>query len=219
MKIDQIATHLPAVDFVLGGGLVRRGAVLIYGPEGAGKTTLALGMARSIAQSGTRALYISTDRMELGSVLNKFKPYHPERPTVMSAIAHGAIVEAIENDMADVYVVDDVHRICLVSGGSNRPLKQGSPRSIDCACATLKALADKRKVAVIVLGRESSGGGFARPSATHCFDVVLTLRPGPDGATVLAGQKNRFAPMRSVTLAPGLSEIRNAVEAEVKCAS
>ena len=64
--IDFISTGSISIDYALGiGGLPRGRVVEIFGPESSGKTTLALQVARNIAQSGqANALYVCFEHDE-----------------------------------------------------------------------------------------------------------------------------------------------------------
>src|SRR4051812_41811962 len=55
-----LATGIPNLDSILGGGMPSGDLLLLVGPAGSGKTTLALQMAFHTAQAGGRALYVST---------------------------------------------------------------------------------------------------------------------------------------------------------------
>lgn len=56
-----IRSDLPELDELLGGGLVRGGSVLLLGPSGVGKSSLALQYANAAARRGERVAYFSFD--------------------------------------------------------------------------------------------------------------------------------------------------------------
>jgi circadian clock protein KaiC len=53
-------THIPGLDVVLAGGLLKGGAYLICGPAGTGKTTLGNHLAFNHVRAGGKALYTTT---------------------------------------------------------------------------------------------------------------------------------------------------------------
>ena len=58
-KVDSIPTGSFSLDVSTGiGGLPRGRFTEIYGPEGSGKTTLALTMAKNVTLAGGRVLYL-----------------------------------------------------------------------------------------------------------------------------------------------------------------
>lgn len=61
---DFASTGIEGLDDILGGGLVRRRAHLVYGPPGAGKTTLALQFLLNGGHQGETGLYISLSETE-----------------------------------------------------------------------------------------------------------------------------------------------------------
>lgn len=58
---DLFKMHIPSLNWALNGGLPRGQMVHLYGPEGAGKTTLALHIVADIQKQGGRVLYIDAE--------------------------------------------------------------------------------------------------------------------------------------------------------------
>jgi circadian clock protein KaiC len=56
---DRIATGVPGLDPILGGGLVASGVYIVVGEPGAGKTIFANQLCYSQARQGTRCLYVT----------------------------------------------------------------------------------------------------------------------------------------------------------------
>ena len=61
---DTVATGFPGIDRMLGGGLRRRDLVVLGGDVGAGKSSLALGIALRVAARGERAVFLSAEMDE-----------------------------------------------------------------------------------------------------------------------------------------------------------
>ncbi|WP_437578244.1 RAD55 family ATPase [Sorangium sp. So ce887] len=55
-----LGTGIPGLDHVLGGGFFERGMLLVFGPPGAGKTTMVFQMAHHAASAGRQVVYVST---------------------------------------------------------------------------------------------------------------------------------------------------------------
>lgn len=56
-----VSSNVPELDELLGGGLARGGSVLLLGPSGVGKSSLALQYVNAVAMRGERAAYFSFD--------------------------------------------------------------------------------------------------------------------------------------------------------------
>jgi len=62
LSMDAISTGILSLDIALGvGGFPRGRIVEIFGPEGTGKTTLALGAIASVQRHGGKALFVDTE--------------------------------------------------------------------------------------------------------------------------------------------------------------
>ena len=55
--MERLPTHVPGLDLVLDGGLVRGGVYLLGGRPGTGKTTLGNQLAHEHARSGGNVLF------------------------------------------------------------------------------------------------------------------------------------------------------------------
>jgi recombination protein RecA len=63
-ELDVIPTGITSLDASIGvGGIPRARMTEIYGPEGAGKTTLALGICKHANEQGLKVLYIDIENM------------------------------------------------------------------------------------------------------------------------------------------------------------
>jgi recombination protein RecA len=107
-----IATGSPALDAALGVGGIPRGRITeVYGPEGAGKTTLALSVIAQAQQAGGTACFIDTEHAldlawatTLGIDLERLvvcQPEHGEQALQVASLL-------IRSGAVDVLVVDSI---------------------------------------------------------------------------------------------------------------
>ena len=81
--LDKMRTGIPGLDFVLEGGIVRGNSVLVEGPPGSGKTTLAI-----------RTIYEGIVRFEEPAVVITFEEF--PRQIYRESLAHGIDLEKLE---------------------------------------------------------------------------------------------------------------------------
>lgn len=63
-KVEAISTGCLSLDTAIGiGGIPRGMLTMLYGPEGSGKTTIALNAAKVLAQNGGKTLYIEVENL------------------------------------------------------------------------------------------------------------------------------------------------------------
>ena len=114
-KIEVISTGSLALNASIGiGGAPRGRFTVIYGPEGCGKTTIALTMSNNVVKSGGRVLYIdaeimlsySTIELMLGEKIDpsRFVLVHPETAEEALMVAE----DLMKNGEIDLVVIDTV---------------------------------------------------------------------------------------------------------------
>lgn len=65
MPPDRLATGVPALDALLGGGLETDSVTEVYGEGGSGKSALVLHLAGRVARDGRWVLYVDTEGVSL----------------------------------------------------------------------------------------------------------------------------------------------------------
>lgn len=71
----MLETGVPNLDLILGGGIPEGSTLLVAGPAGSGKTTLALQIAFHTASSGQNVVYVSTLSEPPNRILQHIEPF------------------------------------------------------------------------------------------------------------------------------------------------
>jgi circadian clock protein KaiC len=180
---ETLSTGVPDLDEMLAGrGLFRGSAVLVAGPAGTGKTTLAAHVAGTAACSGVRCLYFSFEespdqlRRNMASVgldLNEAEQtgqlvLRAARPSMQGLEQHLAELQmtALESG-AEIVVIDPMTN--LVSVGSRPEVKAMLTRLLDDF--------KKREVTVILTSLILSGDPTlgADIGISSLMDTILSL--------------------------------------------
>ena len=90
MPVSQAleTTGIPQLDLVLGGGLPRGTLVIVLGPPGSGKTTLASQMAFATARRGQRALFLTAFSEPTTKLLEHLRGYRFFDPDLIGDTVH-----------------------------------------------------------------------------------------------------------------------------------
>jgi len=210
---SRLASGIPELDRVLGGGLVPGSLVLAGGEPGIGKSTLMLQMAGSFAAAGLRVVYICGEesprqvrmraaRLGLGAAA----------VDLLAETDLDAALEASLGVAPAVAIVDSVQSM-RVEGIESRA---GGPAQLAEAGARLVTWAKANDVATVLTGHVTKGGEIAGPRLLeHLVDVVLYFEGSPHtGLRVLRAVKNRYGATDEVGVfemtGEGLRSVENA---------
>ncbi len=210
---SRLATGLPGLDRVLGGGLVPGSVVLLGGEPGIGKSTLLLQAARGIAAGSREVLFAageeSAEQVRLRA--DRLGVLHESLLVLAETDVEGIVAEAAARDPAAV-VVDSIQAV-------RQPALASAPGTVSQvreSAAVLARYAKERAVPVLLVGHVTKDGSLAGPkSLEHLVDTVISV-DGERGSSrrILRATKNRFGPVDEVALyemtSGGLSEIPNA---------
>ena len=191
---DRLTTGMAELDRVLGGGIVKDSISIIAAKPGAGKSTLMLQMAQSIAASGHRVLYVSGEESE-GQVRSRaeriLKDIH-ENIWILATAHMNEVITAIDETDPALIIIDSIQTFFL----DEYPSRPGSPTQIsECTNVILRIAKDPEKPrAVLMAGQLTKDDELAGVrSLEHMVDTVLFMEADPvEELRTLSASKNRF---------------------------
>jgi DNA repair protein RadA/Sms len=193
----RISTGIGEFDRVLGGGLVPGGVILLAGAPGAGKSSLSMIAAKSMADQNKTVLIISGEETEaqiasraarMGALSDNI--YLLAESNLTNAMSH------ITSLAPDVIVIDSMQT--LVSENSEG--RVGSPAQVAEVANDLTQLAKTMNIPAILIGHITKDGAIAGPRVVeHLVDVVLYFEGSKDSPLkLLRGIKNRYGESSNV---------------------
>ena len=186
-----MATDIPELDRVLGGGLVPGSLVLVGGDPGIGKSTLMLQAAARLAEQGQVVAYVCGEESPRQVRMRASRLDVGDAPiTLIPESSLDAALAAAEAAGATVVIVDSIQSV-YIEGLESR---SGGPAQLAEAGARLVAFAKGNEISTIVTGHVTKGGEIAGPRLLeHLVDAVLYFEGAEGGALrVLRAVKNRF---------------------------
>jgi DNA repair protein RadA/Sms len=190
---ERLATGLPGVDRVLGGGLVPGSVVLIAGEPGIGKSTLLLQLTANLAARAGPCLYASGEESR-GQVAARARRLGvpSEAATFVPGRELPAVLDAARLARPPVLIVDSIQAI----RDPEQTSLPGGPSQVRACADALVGLAKEQGSAVILAGQVTKHGDIAGPrTLEHAVDVVCWFDgDAATGLRVLSGGKNRFGP-------------------------
>ncbi len=191
------------LDRVLGGGFVQSSVVLMAGAPGIGKSSLALKVASTIAEGGSKTLYISAEESaaQIKMRANRITAI-AENLYVSTQNELERIFSSIGNLKPEFVVVDSIQTVFKSTVDSSA----GNVAQIRECAADFLRLAKSKDVTICLIGHVTKDGSLAGPRVLeHLVDTVL-LFEGQQAADlrILRAIKNRFGATSEI----GLFEMR-----------
>jgi DNA repair protein RadA/Sms len=188
-EAKRLATGVPELDRVLGGGLVRGSLVLVGGEPGVGKSTLLLMALRAMSRS-ERALLVTGEESVAQVGLRADRLGGPESVEILAETELDAVCATLERERPAVCVIDSVQTLHATALGS----APGSVAQVREAAGRLLRVAKESGVATILVGHVTKDGTVAGPRVLeHLVDCVLQFEGDRYHAhRVLRAVKNRF---------------------------
>src|SRR5437764_2617895 len=188
-EATRIATGVPELDRVLGGGLVPASLVLVGGEPGVGKSTLLLSALAAMSKD-RRALLVTGEESVAQVKLRAERLGGAERVEILAETELETVCATLEAERPAVCVIDSVQTLYSADVGS----APGSVAQVREAAGRLMRAAKELGVATILVGHVTKDGSVAGPRVLeHLVDCVLQFEGDRYHAhRVLRATKNRF---------------------------
>src|SRR3954470_468214 len=185
----RIATGVPELDRVLGGGLVPGSLVLLGGEPGVGKSTLLLSALATISRE-RRALLVTGEESVAQVKLRAERLGGAGAVEILAETELETVCQTLQAERPDVCVIDSVQTLYASELGS----APGSVAQVREAASRLLRVAKESTVATILVGHVTKDGSVAGPRVLeHLVDCVLQFEGDRYHAhRVLRAAKNRF---------------------------
>jgi DNA repair protein RadA/Sms len=185
----RIATGVPELDRVLGGGLVPASLVLVGGEPGVGKSTLLLSVLRAVSRAH-RALLVTGEESAAQVKLRAARLGGAEGVEILAETELDAVCATLEQERPEICVIDSVQTLYSAELGS----APGSVAQVREAATRLLRVAKQAGVAVFLVGHVTKDGAVAGPRVLeHLVDCVLQFEGDRyHEHRVLRAAKNRF---------------------------
>ncbi len=189
-EAERVASGLPELDRVLGGGLVQGSVVLIGGDPGVGKSTLLIQALASLSES-LSALYVSGEESAEQIALRARRLELPtERLQLLTETCVERILALVEKRRPRVMVMDSIQTF-YSEALSSAP---GSVSQVRESAARLVRFAKESGTSLFLVGHVTKEGALAGPRVLeHMVDTVLYFE-GEAGSQIrlVRAIKNRF---------------------------
>src|SRR3954464_3954712 len=212
----RLASGVPELDRVTGGGFVRGSVLLMAGDPGIGKSTLLIQAAAALARSGHRAVYISGEEAVAQVRLRAERLGLGDAKVELAAetSVEDIIATLSEGKTPRLVIIDSIQTMWTDMIES----APGTVTQVRGSAQTLIRYAKKSGAAVILVGHVTKDGQIAGPRVVeHMVDAVLSFEgEGSHQFRILRAVKNRFGPTDEIGVFEmtglGLREVPNPSE-------
>ncbi|HET9601298.1 MAG TPA: DNA repair protein RadA [Acidimicrobiales bacterium] len=188
-----VATAVPELDRVLGGGLVPGSVTLVGGEPGIGKSTLLLQVAAALARHGHPVLYVSAEESaaQVRHRAERLGAMH-DGLWLLSETELPGILAALDEIGPALVVVDSIQTVIdpeiASSAGSVVQVRESAHRLVQEA--------KRRGVAIVLVGHVTKDGSLAGPRVLeHVVDTVISFEGDRHHALrLLRAVKHRYGP-------------------------
>ena len=188
----RLTTGISEFDRVLGGGAMKRSAILIGGEPGIGKSTLLLQTAAQIRQSAPTAtiLYISGEE-SAGQIKGRADRLglNVAGIEILCTMRLEDIRDALTALNPLFVVVDSIQTVYSVEAG----IVPGTVNQLKYCANELIGWVKERDSVLVMTAHITKEGTIAGPkSLEHMVDTVISFERNDDEVRFLRAQKNRF---------------------------
>ena len=192
----RISTGIPEFDRVLGGGAMKRSAVLIGGEPGIGKSTLLLQTAAQLAASKAAGpvLYVSGEESaaQIRARADRLGLTDSVKGGGLDLLCttHLADIEDAMNTMTPGFVViDSIQTVYSPDAG----IVPGTVNQLKYCANELIGWVKERDSVLVITAHVTKEGAIAGPkSLEHMVDAVISFERNQEQVRFLRAQKNRF---------------------------
>jgi DNA repair protein RadA/Sms len=194
------STKLPALDGVLGGGLVAGSVTLLAGEPGIGKSTLLAQAALALAAGGERVIYVTGEESpaQIRRRLERLTSSLPNTLEFLDETDAAVVAATIQAEKPALMIIDSIQslRVPNVNG------EAGSVTQVKASAATVAQAAKATHAPVLLSGQVTKDGDIAGPRVLeHLVDTVLFLEGDLEHRyRVLRVLKHRFGPTDEVAI-------------------
>ncbi len=198
MQDTRILTYINEFDRVLGGGAMKRSAIMIGGEPGVGKSTLLLQTAASCIQNSPsiKILYVSGEESpsQIKARADRLK-LNVSGISILCTNRLEDIFDALNNSIPDFVIIDSIQTISSVEAG----LIPGTINQLKYCGNELVSWVKGKESVLIITAHVNKTGDIAGPkSLEHIVDTVISFEKNNDEIRFLHAQKNRFGSINEI---------------------
>ncbi len=213
--VPRIASTMPDIDRVFGGGVVPGSMTLIGGEPGIGKSTLLLQLMAQWAEGARSVLYVTGEESLEQVSLRAHRLGLQQRPMFFLAETNVERIRAVLDEQRPGIVVIDSIQTMVCEELESTP---GTVSQVRESAAILLRFAKDSGSAVVIVGHVTKDGSIAGPRLLeHMVDTVLSFEGDANYQyRILRAIKNRHGPSGEIAIFTmsdrGLSAVTNASE-------